>query len=796
MKRSVPLYLSLWVAVSLMLSAMGSPAPARVVTTIYSTNFNSGFSGWTTSGSVVSVFSPAIVANSVSLRGTSSITRTVSTVGYTGISVTWNMAASSLESNDRCYAEYSNNGSTWTAIGTLNDGQDNSTFFSGTTSNIVGADQNASFRVRYRGNGFTTGDYCYAEDITITGTASGGATNTSTPTITATPSGPTNTPTRTPTITPTSTGPTITPNPCPATSVATPTPSGSAPNAVPGDPLTGSGVGTRSLLTCVDLMSGSSTAIVNDSAFAMPSYAAPASYTFEGTLQLTNEATSGGFSEVRDDYSYTNATDSTRKHLPEFDFQFVQNGSHLIPVKQGLTLTTHANWEYILGPGRVWNEAADNGWSRASFPFALVQRNANCTHNGVMTFLFNSTGISKVRYQITQETCTYFKYNMWGQLSATYIPAAVSNALTLKNNHATEIGNRIPTKPISALTTDYPSSGINVSTFGSGITAAHLTTYGLYYNGVNYIGGCTTRSGGSYAYCEQMRLPSYSTAKSAFAGIALMRLGQMNGTGVYNLKIKDYVSEYTQGGDWATVTFNHTIDMATGNYESSGYEVDEGDTGVGAIMEGFFLAEPYTNKVSYAFDYPDTATAPGALWVYHSTDTFLVTRAMSQYHGSDIFNLVRDSVYVPLKLNAGALTTVRTDRSATGIPFGGYGLFWTQDDIAKVARLLNNDHGVINGTQVLEPSMLDDSMQDDASDRGEDTTGTTVFKYNNGFWAKQFTTSDGFTCSFYAPFMSGYGGITVVMMPNGATYYYFSDNTEYSWSSSVIEANKLSPHCP
>lgn len=41
--------------------------------------------------------------------------------------------------------------------------------------------------------------------------------------------------------------------------------------------------------------------------------------------------------------------------------------------------------------------------------------------------------------------------------------------------------------------------------------------------------------------------------------------------------------------------------------------------------------------------------------------------------------------------------------------------------------------------------------------------------------------------------MSGYGGITVAMMPNGATYYYFSDNNEFSWSAAVAEADKLAP---
>jgi hypothetical protein len=151
---------------------------------------------------------------------------------------------------------------------------------------------------------------------------------------------------------------------------------------------------------------------------------------------------------------------------------------------------------------------------------------------------------------------------------------------------------------------------------------------------------------------------------------------------------------------------------------------------------------------------------------------------------------------LPIKLSAGTMTSLRTDNSPTGTPFGGYGLFWTQDDIAKIARLLNNDNGMANGLQLLQTDMLADSMQKDATDRGLDTTGRPVFKYNNGFWAKEFTSTDGYTCSFYTPFMSGYGGITVVMMPNGATYYYFSDNQEYSWYGAVSEANKLSPHCP
>jgi hypothetical protein len=73
----------------------------------------------------------------------------------------------------------------------------------------------------------------------------------------------------------------------------------------------------------------------------------------------------------------------------------------------------------------------------------------------------------------------------------------------------------------------------------------------------------------------------------------------------------------------------------------------------------------------------------------------------------------------------------------------------------------------------------------------------TGFFYNDGFWAKHFTPADfpQDKCSFWVPFMSGFGGITIAMLPNGATYWYFSDNDEFSWYDAVHEAAKLAPVC-
>jgi hypothetical protein len=743
-------------------AALTAPStPATSV--IFFDDFNENYDGWNASGLVDSHGLVSIEPNAVRLRKEGMIWRTISTAGYHSIAVTWTMAARSLENNEWCYVEY-NTGSGWVLIAALGNGDDDNVFRSVTVNMPPAADNNPDFQLRYRIIANAVGDYCYVEDTTVSGTAAG-ASPTNTPMATNTPAGPTPT--------------------------ATSTPAG---GTVPGDPLTGTGNVNRSLLTFGDLTAGTSTAPVDDNAYALPVNGAQPVHVFEGRLELHGEASGGGFQTVKDSYNY--GANPERKHLPEFDFQFVQNGSHLIPAQRGLIVTAHPYWDYIIEPGRVWQENGDNGYSRASFPFALVQKNANCTHNGVMTFLFSGSTISQVRYQVTQETCFYFKFNMWGQLNATYHAWPVAGAGQLRSEYAQEVGDRFPTKPFSALGVDYP--GTDLSRFGSGITPAHMTTYGLVIGGVNYVAGCQTRFG-EYAYCGNMRLPSYSTVKTAFAGMALMRLGQKHGSGVYDLKIREYVVEANSAGNWSNVTFNHTIDMATGHYRFTGYMSDEG----GPWANDFFLAESYSDKMTQALRY-SYITAPGSRWVYHTSDTFIVIRAMHNYlqalegPGKDIFQMLVDEVFVPIKIGPGAHTSRRTsENNWQGQAWGGYGLFWIQDDVAKLVTLLNNSGGAAGGAQLLHPGMLADAMQQNPADRGL-STANQPFMYNNGFWAREFTPSQfpEYSCTFWTPFMSGFGGITVVMMPNGSTYYYFSDNNEFAWFSAVSESNKIVSHCP
>ena len=529
--------------------------------------------------------------------------------------------------------------------------------------------------------------------------------------------------------------------------------------------------------------------------------------TFEGRLDLLNPASSGGFTLLHDAFHYIDDADSPWKHLPRFSFEFVQNGSHLIPVKQGLLVTGSPSWNYIIGPGRVWRENTDSGYTRASFPFALAERSQNCVHNGEMTFLFSNAKpvhISKVRYQVTQETCAYMKVDMWGQLSATYTATAITGSAELKSEHASEIADRIPRKPFAALATDFPHSRLDLAAFFRTIKfPKDITTYGLYFKGTNYVGNCQTRYG-EYAFCADMRLPSYSTAKSAFAAVAMMRLGQMYGSAAYRQLIRDFLPQYVMGGNWSKVTFADALNMATGNYLNPGLEANEGSP-----QEVEFLTEEaYDKKIAAAFaPFPHKAE-PGTTFVYQSHATFLVTQAMNAYlqkqgGGADLFDQVRDTVYKPIRLSKGGLTTIRTDDSETGRPNGYFGLFYIQDDVAKIGRFLNEGQGKINGQQILDPHRFEESLFRSTSslglrvpDEGKVPLAET-FHYQNAFWGKHITPAEfhQYTCDFWIPYLSGYGGISILLLPNGSVYYAFSDANEFNWYNAVHEIDKIQPYC-
>ena len=53
----------------------------------------------------------------------------------------------------------------------------------------------------------------------------------------------------------------------------------------------------------------------------------------------------------------------------------------------------------------------------------------------------------------------------------------------------------------------------------------------------------------------------------------------------------------------------------------------------------------------------------------------------------------------------------------------------------------------------------------------------------------------GVSCRLTVPFMSGYGGISIMPLPNGAVFYVFSDGFEYPLEAAITQMNRLAPLC-
>lgn len=532
--------------------------------------------------------------------------------------------------------------------------------------------------------------------------------------------------------------------------------------------------------------------------YAVPENATSDTDDFAGFLRLIDPGEAGAFDLLWDYFGRMRDHNLHIKHLPDFEFEFIQRNNDLIPLRRGVIRGNHPYWEYIIQPGRVWKEPGDGDWSRASIPFSLQERSANCTHNGMMSWVFDAHGdVSRVAYQIGSETCPYFKFNMWGVVRATFEPHIDPHADLYVRRFREQRAARLPAKPVEQLADEYPA--VDLSKFGAvdGIKPDDMTVYGFVVDGIHYRGGCETRHG-MYPFCDSLALPSYSTAKSVFASVALMRLERLY-PGTAATRIGSVVAECSDK-QWADVTIENALDMATGNYDQTEAEADENS----AMHEAFVFSDSHAEKIDFACHHFKRKVSPGTKWVYHTSDTYVAGAAMRAIFENqsaretqkkvDLYeSLLVEPIWDRLHLSLLLSDTKRT-YDAAAQPFTGYGLTYEPDDIARLARWLLVDDGTIDGEPMLDSRLFNAAMQRDPDDRGLQAVSPIV-RYNNGFWALDVAGFIDCNHPVWVPFMEGVGGIDIVMFPNDTIYYYFSDGYVHRWRLAAAESNKIRGFC-
>ncbi|MEO1041615.1 MAG: serine hydrolase [Pseudomonadota bacterium] len=515
---------------------------------------------------------------------------------------------------------------------------------------------------------------------------------------------------------------------------------------------------------------------------------------FEGRLSFSVARGAGTYAPLRDRFGFAASSLARLGYPPSFSVDLVSDGELLIPHTRALQVTDHAAWDLILSAGRIWRERADGDALRAAIPFALQEKNANCTHNGIITFLIrNGVPASRAAYQISSETCAYHQFDMWGMGTISRISEQVDDKDGIIAGYRQERRRRLPTKPLSELGQDHPT--LDTDAFGSpqDISPDHLTTFGVVVDGVHYQSPCFTRYG-DYPFCEEMALPSYSTSKSIFAGLGLMRLEQLY-PGSSDEMIADHVSACRRAG-WSGITFDHALNMATGRYKKKMPDADES----AAVRDGFFLSPLHKVKIERACEVYPRRERPGRTFVYHTSDHYVLGAAMraflAQKTASDA-DIHRTLVVEPLDQLLGLSDTATATRRTAddrAQPYVGWGLTFLSDDIAKIGSSLSGTSASTGMQQLFGREALATALQQNPDDRGLPAPAKPI-GYSNGFWAYDVASALSCQSPQPIPFMSGYGGISVVPMPNGLTYYYFSDNEEFSWVRAVAAADHFRPIC-
>ena len=449
-----------------------------------------------------------------------------------------------------------------------------------------------------------------------------------------------------------------------------------------------------------------------------------------------------------------------------------------IPENRSIIRTMHHFWDLQIGVGKSW--LITENITRVSLPFTFIEKNANCVHNGVLIFDIQLNEISKGYFQIGGETCLYFKYDFIGEINI----EAENNDYNEKsvNEYKSWKANQFPIKSITSLGDSSKSFGAEKE-----VKPMFMSVYG-YFDGENHFrGGCSTRWG-RYPHCSQMLLPSYSLAKSVYASLALDEL-EKNYPGISKAKVIDHVPECSNK-KWKGVTFEHALDSAVGHYRNDKHPLDEA-----LISErGFFTSLTHAEKIKLACGLFSKKDKPGKKFVYHSTDIYILGAALNNFiksansPSSDLYEDIMKPLWGDLNLSH-ALNESQRTADVINQTFTAWGLFFLSTDIVSIGNYLREI------AEENPQSLMGSSLQLNKKDRGLDAFSGIKF-YNNGFWARKLPGFQvGCKEDVFIPYMEGYGGIVVALMPNGHLYYFFSDGDQFSWSKAAKASSKIKSFC-
>lgn len=534
---------------------------------------------------------------------------------------------------------------------------------------------------------------------------------------------------------------------------------------------------SRDQATLEQLQTGEIAGPIPNAAFLPAGEQAPAKAPFAGTLVI--EPTSMQMEPALDNASVM-GRDATM--FPGVELEFFSHDGELVPVVRDVItpqddMAKNSFWQIIVQPGRVWSESGDDGWSRASFPFALMNRLETDTHNGVATFLYRDGKVTDVTFQITQQTAPYYiatHFKAWGSLPASYQPTERGAYEEARLAYAVELDDRLPEAPWEELAT---GSAANALEGFAGEGGEFLVMSALVNDGTIYYQPSQT-SQGPYPYPERMRFGVWSITKSVGPALGMLRLAEKYGDWVFDLELIDYLDINPPHDGWEGVTFGDALNMATG-LGGSTVKANPNDMYVdydfGGSYDTWYRARSEEEKVKELEKVGNYPWGPGLVARYRDRDMFALGVAMDAFLKSvegddaDIWNMIADEVFEPIGIHHAPVNRTFEEGGKLGQPIMAWGWYPNLDDLAKVAKLLQSrgEHG---GEQLLHRGRTEALFSADGTlDQGPaNATKYGAPRYKMGYHYVRFRGGADKELR-YIPFMSGWIGNRVVPLPNDMT---------------------------
>ena len=475
------------------------------------------------------------------------------------------------------------------------------------------------------------------------------------------------------------------------------------------------------------------------------------------------------------------------RQFPGVSLGFVTLGDVLVPLERGAMVRETAAgavpsyWRVIPQFGRVWREQRDGDWSRAAFPLMLVNDTENHAHQGLATFLYRDGKVSSLRVQFVQQTAPYLLSPhsvLWGSIPAT---ASSIDTARIEKELATataELASRLPSRPLAELRARLPAGTLDG--LGGPVLPKWQVAVGLVHDGTLYYEASPTPYGG-YPYPLEMRFGVRSVMKAIAPPLALLRLAEVYGPYVLNLRIGDYVPGLDP--KWSRIRFIDAANMATG-FGGTGtlktHPNDEGDGYLEANYDAWYTAHSQADKLAQINanlrPYP---WEPGTVMRYRDQDHYLLGIAVDRFLKSvrgpdaDAWEMLQQEVFQPIGIAHAPAVRTREAGDRDGPVWFNAGYYPTLDDLAKIA-LLFEDEGRHGDKQLLHRELTRELLAArGAIDKKGDGSVATAAPgadappanlYKMGFHFTPYVGSRSRQLH-YLPTMSGFGDNEVILFP-------------------------------